>query len=393
MNDMETKKALLLMVAALALATGCQKIRSGANVTFRVTSGEAATRTAYSGIDGDGNPVGAGSTYERIDWSDGDWIGIYCAQATRLYGNPSLLADYSILSHEAKSNTVSSAEIGPAGDPNGLQWGSGEHKFYAVYPSPNSPQFTDTEKEKVSLDGSSFKGFTPAAQTLTQKGSTAVWLPQMQYAWMFARTVVSQPQTAVNLSFEPEFTAIEFSIGTGDNTRVDLSSFTLSTTASGYALAGEFTIPVETATTESTFTWANTSQSVTIDFTGLPGGKLTVQQGTPFVFTVLLLPREVKNLWITFTGDQIGTRKLAISDGSGNTLVFQGRHKYRLYGFSFPYLMTATGEDIIWDHEATGEGIIWSENANGERIEWNQNGHGGNVNWGQGSGGGDLIWD
>ena len=388
---MKSKKALMLIVAVLAMAAGCTK--PGPGIVFRVSSGKAETRTAYSGTDENGNAVGASSAYERIDWSDGDWIGIYCAQATRLYGNTSLLADYSVLSHETKSNRVSNATIGPAGDPNGLQWGTGAHTFYAVYPSPNSPVFTDTEKAKVSLNASSFKGFIPAAQTLTQKGETAVWLPQMQYAWMFARTAVSKPKDEVNLSFDPEFTAFEFSIGTGDNTQVDLSSFTLSTTATGYALAGDFTIPVETAATESTFTWANTSQSVTIDFTSLPGGKLTVRQGTPFVFTVLLLPREAKNLWITFTGDQIGTRKLAISDGDGNTLVFQGRHKYRIYGLSFPYLMTATGEDIIWDHEATGEGIIWSENANGERIEWNQNGHGGNVNWGQGSGGGDLIWD
>ena len=108
---------------------------------------------------------------------------------------------------------------------------------------------------------------------------------------------------------------------------------------------------------------------------------------------MLLLPRELKNLTITFTSDQFGTKKLALDDGAGNTLVFPGRRKYRIYGVQFPYLMTATGEDLIWDHAASGEGVIWSENAAGERIAWYDNGHGGNVNWGDGSGGGDLIWD
>ena len=304
-----------------------------------------------------------------------------------------MLADYSVLSHTASSNRVSSAEIGPAGDPNGLLWGSGEHKFYALYPSPNSPVFTDTEQEKVSLGATSFSGFIPSSQTLTQKGETATWLPQMQYAWLFARTVVSSPQSAVNLSFDPKYTAIEFTVDTGDNTRVDLSSFSIKTSASGRALAGDFTIPVESAETESSFTYSNTSQTITMDFTTLPGGKLTVQQGKPLTFTVLLLPRELKNLTITFTSDQFGTKKLALDDGAGNTLVFPGRRKYRIFNVRFPYLMTATGEDLIWDHAASGEGVIWSENAAGERIAWYDNGHGGNVNWGDGSGGGDLIWD
>ena len=385
MKHMNIRKTFLLGLAFLLLLSGCCRIRSN-SVTFRVSTVKVQTRTAYSGeTDASG--------YERIDWKDGDWIGIYCAQATRLYGVTSLLADYSILSHETYSSTVSRAQIAPAGDPNGLQWGTGEHKFYAVYPSPNSPELTDAEKAKVSLDASAFVGFIPSEQTVTQKSGTTTWLPQMQYAWMFARTVVSGQQASVELSFAPEFTAMEITVGSGDNDQVDLTSFSLTTSAEGYAVAGEFTIPVENEETESTFSYANTSQSLTIDFTALPGGKLTVEKGTPVTFTVFMLPREQKNLTLSFTGDQIGTKKLALSDRDMNTLVFQGRRKIRITGISLPKLMSATGEDVIWDHEAAGEGIIWSENAAGERIEWNSNGHGGNVNWGEDSEGGDITWD
>lgn len=393
-QDMKAKFLWMSVSLALVLLAGCTKQRlSGTDVVFRISSPGPATRTAYSGVDENGAPVGETSQYERIDWSDGDWIGVYCAQASRLYGETSLMADYSVTSHQASSHTVSSAKIAPAGNPNGLQWGSGEHQFLALYPSPNAPVFSAAEKAKLNLDETSFSATVPAAQTLTQRGTEDVWLPQMQYAWMFARTVVPRPQSEVNLSFIPEFTSIEFTISAGENDRVDLTSFTLSTSAAGYALAGDFTVPAGQAETESSFSYANTSQTVTIDFTSLPGGVMTVLQGSPLTFTVLLLPREQKNLSIRFTGTQIGSCSLAISDRAGNTLVFSGRNKYRIYGLSFPKLMHAEGEDIIWDQTASGEGVIWSESASGQRIEWNPGAHGGDVGWNGASGGGSITWD
>ena len=393
-----------VVLAGLVVPVSCCRDRHrGSSVAFKVIATDAsfhggtrsawgpATRTAYSGTDENGSAVSASSALERIDWCDGDWIGIYCAQAERISGD-NLLATYKVESHETVSNTVSRAQIKPVGDLNGLQWGTGTHVFQATYPATNAPVFSSAEKSRSGLNDQIFNGFIPATQTLTRKGDTDCYLPPMQYAWMFAQTE-TEPSSSVNLAFEPMFTAFEFSIGTGENERVDISSFSVSTTADDKAASGDFAIPVDDPWNESSYSFSNTGKSVNVSFANLEGGRLTVLKDHPVSITVLLLPQELSHLRITFTGDQIGTRHLALNDGSGNVLHFQGRRKYRIYGISFPRLMGADGEDVAWDHNADGEDVSWDHNGDGEDVSWDHNGEGQGIDWDHTTGGQGIGWE
>ena len=133
----------------------------------------------------------------------------------------------------------------------------------------------------------------------------------------------------------PEYTVFEFEVNSGDNPQVDLTSFTLTSKEEQNTLAGDFTF--QTAGADSTMlSCENTSQSVTIDFTKLPEGKLTVTKDKPATFVVLALPRAYSGLSVTFTGTPIGTRTLKLDYSDGVPITFPALKRHRIYGLSLP---------------------------------------------------------
>ena len=84
------------------------------------------------------------------------------------------------------------------------------------------------------------------------------------------------------------------------------------------------------------YAFKNTSQTITIDFTKLPGGKLSVEKDKPATFTVVALPRAYSGLSVTFTGDPIGTKTLKLSYSDGRPITFKALKRHRVYGLSLP---------------------------------------------------------
>ena len=133
----------------------------------------------------------------------------------------------------------------------------------------------------------------------------------------------------------PEYTVFEFEVNSGDNPQVDLTSFILSSKEEQNALAGDFSF--QTAEADSTMlSCTNTSQSVTIDFTRRPEGKLTVRKDSPATCVVLALPRAYSGLSVTFTGTPIGTRTLKLDYRDGVPITFPALKRHRIYGLSLP---------------------------------------------------------
>ena len=378
-----------IIAGALFTETSCTKFgfREGGSIRFSASNSAARTRTSYSkegrtGSDGLLN-------LERIDWKDGDLITIYSPQAVMADGTDPV-CDYRVDSHETLSgNLTSRAKVSPNAADRMLVWGTGTHYFYAVYPSAATASLSAAEKAKTGLDATRWKGTVAADQSPLANGlggtaSAPEIGAKMQYAHMFATATYDAEAPSVDLPFFPEFTAFEFQVGSGKNAVVDLTSFTLTAADGRNALAGDFAYLLADVDTEtdadplalSKFAFSNTSQSITVDFTKLAAGKLTVESGKPVTFTVIALPQEQSGLSITFTGDQIGTRTLKLNDSAGTPLVYSARQKHRLYGLSFPSVVTAGGEEIEWDQEAIGEDILWDAeyifgNVSGTEIEGN----------------------
>ena len=134
---------------------------------------------------------------------------------------------------------------------------------------------------------------------------------------------------------------------------VTLSSFKLETTETGGLLSGNFSLDGNSDAAPTIQTGA--TAAITVNF---PAGTVVTPEKS-LTFTVFTLPRNQTNMQITFTGTEIGERKLVLKDGDGNPLSFTACKKYRLSGLRFPSLLLAQGEDILWDLEAHGEGLEW----------------------------------
>lgn len=133
----------------------------------------------------------------------------------------------------------------------------------------------------------------------------------------------------------PEYTVFEFEVNSGNNPEVDLTSFTLTSKEGQNALAGDFTLQ-KTEADSTMLTCTNTSQSVTIDFTKLPEGKLTVTKDKPATFAIVALPRAYSGLSVTFTGEPIGSKTLKLSYSDGVPITFKALKRHRVYGLSLP---------------------------------------------------------
>lgn len=364
-----------LMALVMALVVSCTKSNLSNRSSVRFTIGLASdgTRTLYSG---EGTVTDGKLVKERIDWVVNDQVRVYSPEAMQT--DWAHYAEYKVTSHTHTPHgaLMDHAEVAAMdADGKGLTWEAGTtNHFYGMYPSPAIFRSDDPGASWIALDGSTMKGTIAADQTglLSWTGVTGTGditgAPDMKYAWMFAKQTGNKGDSEVNLVFYPKFTAFEFTIGSGENAVVHLSSFTLETTQTANSdypypyLAGNFSLAGDTELVSV----SNTGPSKTITVTFPEGTAVTRATATAdaknLTFTVFALPVDITSLKITFTGEEIGTRTLVLKDGTDSTaspLEFTACKKYRIYGLSFPNFLVAQGEDILWDLEAHGEALKW----------------------------------
>lgn len=356
-----------LIASCLFLAVGCQFDPS--EIRFNASAYSTESRTSYEGTVVDGDT-------ERINWVENqDRITIYSPETE------GKTADYDVISVSNRSATVSQAGLVPGINPstgsrNGLVWANnGPHTFLAMYPAASILDAADAED--FSLTDSRATWRIPAAQTLTRRSDTDLYYPDMRFATMLARASGTVSDAAITLPFQPAFTAFAFSMSAGDNDVVHLTSFSMTTGAEGGALAGTMEAVPQTSDNlypTRTEGWSlvdgTGSAAVTVDFTSLPGGKLTLTRDAAAVtITVLALPLPIDQLTLTFTGDEFGTCRLRLARTDNNWVQFAACKKHWI-DISFPRLdqFDATGGNIHWTG-AVGEELYW-HGAEGENITW-----------------------
>ena len=207
----------LWALVTLLLASSCrQEDRPGGvdGIRFSAETGyHSSTKTAYAG-----GTVADGAK-ERIDWVVGDQFKLACAQAS-----PQVFS-YQVNGGITASGALSRAtEIVPVGHPNanGLQWGTGTHHFYAVYPA---------------TAGVSTDGVISATLPDTQDGST------MTNCLMWAGAI-ADANTDFTLRFTPMVTTFQFTVS-GDGTGAgDIEISAVELTSSLVALAGGFSAQI-----------------------------------------------------------------------------------------------------------------------------------------------------
>ncbi len=360
MKKMKTTLGVMVSAAVCVLAlAGCSREsmeKETGEVKFGFTSVAATTRTEFENHAG--SPEGvtpSGTTKEQVNWVVGDVVTICSDRAVKLDGTTHV-SEYEVSSLEGRASNPDGvlASVDNHGTGGGLRWAdeTNVHKFFAVYGTPAS----------ISMDGGVTGATIPANQTLTWNDDNTVGKTPMTYAYMVG-LLKTKYETQVVLPMRQMYTAFQFTVSSGDNAEVGLSTFTLSSTST--ALAGGFTVAypggenpsidnlaiVPTATAPTT----STPSTITVNF---PTG-FKVLNGKPVTFTVLALGQELTDLSITFAGETLGTRTLALNKNSGKPIVFSPSTKNLINGLSFPNLQEATGEDIIWEQTAVGEDISW----------------------------------
>ena len=358
---MRTKTSILLTaaLAVLLLAGGCRKhspLRpaQGTPVRFAITSQSPSTRSAYSGE--------ITSNYERIDWVENDKLAIFMAWGTDELEAPEgyVIKDYSVKTITADGKK-SLATVDPVDEALVWEYPDKMYTFAALYPSPSVDDEWGNEMDLYNLTLT-----YPAVQTLTPKGESGAdaltLLPDMKYAYMFCFPIapVASTTEAVRLSLMPVFNAYEISISAGDNDEINLTQFRLVSNRDDQPLACVRNLYNDESSNEST--------SITVDLTGI---KL-VRDGAPLVLTVFSYADSYAQLYLEFSGTEIGTRKLELKR-DGDWIPFDACAKHRITGLYFPALDegSASGQGINWNG-TVGEDLAWN-GAEGEDINWGGN--------------------
>lgn len=340
------KTRILWAVAALVLLAGCQKFGgAGKEIRFSaVAKPDAATKTVYSG-----EVVGV---YERINWVAGDVIRIASDLAQTEGGDD--YADYTLGTPEA-SGVNSTSKVTPSGG-SGLEWGSGTHHFWGIY-----PYHAITVSGSASAAGLSI----PATQNViaankTETSTLTSFAPDLSSAWMLAdKSGVAEGASDLDLDFYPAFTAFEFTLGSQDAVTLKIKSFTISSTTS--ELAGTFDVTAFADGGASTYgSVSSASTSISVSF----GEGVDVTQTKSLTFTVLALPQVLDNLSITFNIEKGGVssyRTLPLKYSSthathpGEFISFAACKKHRITGLALPNgeLFLSALTVSAWDSEAS----------------------------------------
>ncbi|SKC49381.1 Fimbrillin-like [Bacteroidales bacterium WCE2008] len=315
-----SKYCTLLLASTVILLTGCSKIPGhhyGDSVSFSASSEKykSKTKTEYSGT------VSGG--IERINWVDGDRISVYCDQVSDAVKSSDYVIDAPTITN---SGRYSSASIVPANG-NGLHWGNGSHRFYAMYPSG---------------------GITKSGNNVVMSGSipaTQTGVPNMDYAYMYAVATASEDDPAlVQLAFQPMFSAYEFEV-TAD-AAMELQSVVLTSTTGN--LSGNFTARFNGTTPSFSYTSSSNNQRITVDLSGIPDK--TINKTKSVKFTALAPPNNMEGVIAKFNLRNKGARLLSLKNADKSDIVFTGGRKFKIFGIEIP---EKVWNDVVADEDET----------------------------------------
>lgn len=363
MNKMlKTLRAPVLPVVLAMLAlTACQEVfptarRQGATIVFGASttlSGSVATKTEYSGEIISGTP-GDPADYERINWLSSDRIRIWCDQATCLYSSDHF-ADYDIVP-TSNAGRLSHADILPADDGNGLQWGApGTYRFYALYPSETIGNGADVSLSTIeSAAGGKAKicGRIPAEQTVTRVGMQ--FKPNMNLAYMYAATSeTTSGSGSVSLAFQPLVTAFEFSFlnSSSDPLPAGKQLMSLVLRSESSPLSGDFEAVIGVGE-EPAVTTAATGGSITVNF----GSGVSLDMMQALTVTLFTLPVAQSDL----------TVELHLSDGTTRSIALKENDVWISVGARKKARFTNLGvPDKVWSYTLAPIGNI---TISGKRV-------------------------
>ena len=323
-------RLILAAVAAVTITAGCEKgleyvaDDTGSPIQFEASTewlNDIETRTEYSGVDENGRAVSSSSNYERIDWIAGyDRIRVLCDAAVGKETASKKTADYIIHSVSVPSNDKKKSQAGiSAGDDNTLQWGTGTHYFYALYPAPNMESkygFTtnnpvteaNAKIETVTGNKAKITGVIPASQQAVKQGNN--FKANMNYAYMYARAQGTPGSTSrVVLPFYPLVTTVEVRLKGISSDLISSKLTSLELSSATTALTGTFNATISATGNPTIATTGTTGKKVTIT---VPNGGTTLSATQAQTFTFLTLPVEQKDLTLTLNFADGTTRKLAL---------------------------------------------------------------------------------
>ena len=326
---------LLPFISAIILISACEKepvfygSETGTPIEFGASTGwinDVDTRTEYSGKDQNDASISKNTQFERIDWVVGyDLIRVLCDAAVGKSTPSKKTADYviSYLKSNAGEKEKSKAGI-DAFDDNALQWGTGAHYFYALYPAPgqksnytfstgNTVTEANSKIESVSGNKAKITGVIPATQYAAKKGN--VFKANMNYAYMYARTTATPGTSSANvtLDFYPLVTTFEVRLKGISSDLISSKLTSLKLSSKTTALTGTFNATIA-STGNPTIATSGTGKEITIT---VPNGGTTLSATEAQTFTFLALPVEQKELTLTLIFANGTTRKIDLKkDGS-----------------------------------------------------------------------------
>lgn len=316
----------LVSVALAAALTSCKENEldpkkagagEGKKISFEIS--EANTRTEYDASDN-----------LQINWTEGDKVRIYCAEAEDVTD-----AEYTV--SQISKNTgklVYNAE--------GLAWGGDDliHNFYAVYPS---------DKNKVSVDENGIATFKVNHNQICSVTGSAnshyTTAPDMTNAYMVAN-LSTVPVDEVALTFKPIMTTLEITVqgcaGTNDRT-VTLTGISIINKKASYPGVSEGVLKYEitngamasgseTATTETYYVGIKNGENTHVDLKGSESITLTA-----FIPPVMIDAQNTVTIQVHATGElkaTIGGK----TDVNGKTTTVSPGSKVK---FTLPNMPTA----------------------------------------------------
>lgn len=351
----------LFVFLAVILFTACQDeelvkenekpVQVGDEIMFGVRAGfeisNPESRTQYGGTENivDGK--------EPINWTEGDQVEIYCGEATN---GPT--AHYTVQTQTDDNGDVITYLVRNGN--SSLQWGSNDpHTFYAMYPSSEmfDPNSESNVAKGVGMEGSVVKGIVPIEQSPVtidseEKNGVTHYIanPNMNYAYMVAKSTATRDDESVSLNFVPIVTAVKVELSlpesiTNDGVTTKPNTINVAyVQIEGKGIAGSFstdlskwgnaTYPECTNSTEATdFVTLNLWQKE--DGEGGNREPLAITAGGSLTFTVFLLP-----------GADINSLKVSFSDGSAgyvgktlskeNVVLFPKHKKTIINGLQLP---------------------------------------------------------
>ena len=337
--------ALVLLAAASCAKAPAELDPTGAAISFGAATDYPnydRTRTEYSGYDENGAIVGSTSKFERIDWlADYDRVRILCAQARDVDGNLNPTGDY-VIESPSPAGKVSQAGATPVTGTSPFYWVNGEtYTFYALYPAPGTTSNyhegtvseTDATIEPISGDRAKITGSIPASQAAVRKGTEDVFMPNMNFAYMYAQKRTSRTDdNYVKLDFYPLVTAMEFSLKALDDAMslYDLESLKLSSTSTDMSGSFEATLDAS-ASSPSIATTGTCGREITVTF---PAGT-KLKKGSYTKVTVLTLGVAQTDLTLRLSFSNGHSRKLLLKKTNG-TLVTVGACKKAYFRLTVP---------------------------------------------------------